>query len=67
MAQSIKQRTQGLSIRRDARELKFLLDAALTDLAASKTAFDTLVAKMNLDTGIGDDDYAAPGALTLVD
>lgn len=40
-------------------------NAALrVDIAALDTALDTLVAKMNLDGGITDTDYAGAAALT---
>ena len=88
MSQSIKHRTGAMSINSDTIELRKLLEAALVDLAAMKVAVDALVvdttasvanhnalvAKMNLDGGITDTDYAvataqtseATSALTLV-
>ena len=41
------------------------LDAIEVDITALDTAFDTLVAKMNLDAGITDADYAGAAAMTF--
>lgn len=43
MAQSIKQRTGALSIGSDAEELRTLLEAAQTDLAALKTTVNAII------------------------
>ena len=45
-------------------DLNDVLDSIHTDLAALKATVDTLVAKLNLDAGITDTDYAASDALT---
>lgn len=42
-----------------------LLEAVLVDLTALKAAHDTLIAKLNLDSGITDTDYAVTAALTV--
>lgn len=44
---------------------KDVQDAILTDLTMLKAAFDASIAKLNLDAGVTDADYAASGALTL--
>ena len=63
MSQSIKQRTAGIANNKDAKELRFLLDATLADLASSRaevvalvtdvgalaTALDVLAAKLTPD------------------
>jgi hypothetical protein len=43
MSQSIKQRTGALSIGPDAEELRLLLEAAQTDLAALKTTTNAII------------------------
>ena len=48
----------------DQQQLITLLSALLVDITAQKTAIDTLVAKLNLDAGVTDVDYASSGALT---
>lgn len=78
MSESIKRRTQALSTRRDAKELRTLLETALVDLTALRatvatnvTDVATLAAKLDDDAGVTDTDYeagltaAAPSALTL--
>ena len=47
------------------RPLETVLEAALVDLTMLKAAHATLIAKLNLDAGITDTDYAEAGALTL--
>lgn len=86
---SIKTRTGALSISRDAKEIRALLEADLVDMAALRatvaaaivditaldTSIDTLIAKLNLDGGVTDVNYAgavamtaaAPSALTVVE
>lgn len=79
MPASINQRTSKLSDKQQAREHKALLDAALVDNAALRTAvtaitakLDVLAAKLNADAGVTDTNYATnfaatcdPAALTL--
>jgi len=45
-------------------DLNDVLDSIHTDLAALKAALDAVVAKLNLDEGVTDADYAASDALT---
>ena len=40
-------------------------DAVVDDLTTLRTAFNTLVTKLNADTGVADTNYAAAGALTV--
>lgn len=47
--------------------LNDILGAIVTDITALDTAIDTLVAKMNLDAGITDADYAWAAAMTTTD
>lgn len=63
---SIKNRVSACAVKTDAEELRYLLNATLTDLTMIKTAYDTLVAKLNADTGVDDDDYATLDDLTLL-
>lgn len=68
MAQSIKTRTNAIADKRDGREVKFLLDAALVDLAALRASIVGITAQLDADAGITDTDYAAnhdPAALTI--
>ena len=87
MSESISKRLAGLSSVNDAGELRTLLETALVDLAALRVTVaalvvdvasgvanhNTLIAKLNLDEGITDVNYAAataqtseaPDALTL--
>lgn len=70
MTESIQKRCTRLESLDSIAMIKLLnavLDdnAALrVDVAALDTAMDTLVAKMNLDAGITDADYAGAAALT---
>lgn len=41
-----------------------VLDALLTDITNLRTAFNTLVTKLNADAGVTDTNYAADAALT---
>ncbi len=43
--------------------LESALDSLLTDVTNLRTAFNTLVTKLNADTGVGDSNYAADTAL----
>ena len=72
MSESIKQRLAKLADKRDARELRALLDATQTDLTNLRTAFvaltakvDVLTAKLNADAGVTDTNYATDFASTL--
>lgn len=58
MAQSINPRTA-----LHDSQLESVLDSLLTDVTNLRTAFNTLVTKLNADTGVGDSDYAADTAL----
>jgi hypothetical protein len=69
-SKSIAKRTAALSNKNDAAELRILLEAALADLAALRTAFTGLTAKLDADGGVTGTDYAStlnPAALTLTD
>lgn len=66
MSKSIKQRTAAMPEQVIAKNQKILLDAALADLTALRTAFNTLVTKLNADAGVTDTNYAAAPALTLL-
>ena len=88
MSQSIKQRTAALSEVNDQRQLRLLLESLLTDVTALRATVaalvtdnanrianhNTLIAKLNLDGGVTDTDYAvataatsaAPSALTTI-
>jgi hypothetical protein len=66
MSKSIKLRTAALAEKNDAANLKVLLDAALADLTALRTAFNTAMTKLNADAGVTDTNYAAAPALTLI-
>jgi hypothetical protein len=48
----------------DHEELITVLTGLLTDITAQKDALDILVAKLNLDAGVTDVDYASSGAIT---
>ena len=48
----------------DLTALRATVAAAVVDITALDTAFDTLVAKMNLDGGITDVNYAGAAAMT---
>jgi hypothetical protein len=75
---SINQNTNTMAVPQDATATNRLLQAILDDLTALRTtvaalqvdttsldtALDTLVAKMNLDAGITDTDYAGAAAMT---
>jgi hypothetical protein len=67
MSESINKRLQAISSNKDSKELRFLYTSILTDLTEIKTTLDVLVAKMNLDAGITDADYASMSDLTLLD
>lgn len=80
MSESIKQRMTAIPDGSSAEELRNLLEAVRTDLAAHKVAIDalvtdmasrisnhdTLVTKMNADAGITDVNYASATAITAV-
>ncbi len=69
---SIRRRMGAMPSKADARELRPLLDAALTDLTELRDelvksvadvkrvamALDTLATKLNADTGVADTNYA---------
>ena len=71
MGESIKRRVNGIANKNDAFELRKLLDAALADIAALRADManrvanhNTLIAKLNLDGGVTDTNYAAATAAT---
>lgn len=66
MAQSIKRRTAAMTGTKNAAELRPLLEAILTDLAAIKSYSDTLATKLNNDSGVDDTNYAGTDTLTTV-
>jgi hypothetical protein len=45
-------------------DLNAVLDAVVVDLTNIRSALNTLVTKLNADTGVGDSNYAAATALT---
>jgi|AntDeeMinimDraft_6_1070357.scaffolds.fasta_scaffold15947_2 hypothetical protein len=73
---SIKKRLQGLANKMDARELKDVFNASLTDYTAGRAeiinlvadvlalagALDTLATKLNADTGVNDTNFATNNA-----
>lgn len=79
MPESIRERLQAHNPRVEVAELRKLLEATQTDLAALRTAIfaitakmDVLTAKLNADAGVTDTNYATnfaatcnPPALTL--
>lgn len=78
MSQSIKHRTASLAVDNDKRQLRMLLEAMLADITALKATIaalvvdngnrvanhNTLIAKLNLDAGVTDTNYAAATAAT---
>jgi hypothetical protein len=62
---SIKQSTGALSDKSDAKELRKLLEAALTDLTALRTQFAQLVTDYNANATIATDTTAVAPTLTL--
>ncbi len=44
-----------------------ILNSILTDVTALRTAFNTLVTKLNADAWVTDTDYAAAAALTTTE
>lgn len=66
MSKSIKQRTAAMSEINDAKQVRTLLDAALSDITALRTALNTAMTKLNADAGVTDTNYAAAPALTLL-
>lgn len=78
MSQSIKHRTASLAVDNDKRQLRILLEAMLADITALKATIaalvvdngnrvanhNTLIAKLNLDAGVTDTNYAAATAAT---
>lgn len=78
MSHSIKQRTAALSEVNDQRQLRLLLESLLTDVTALRATVaalvtdnanrianhNTLIAKLNLDGGVTDTNYAAATAAT---
>jgi hypothetical protein len=67
MAESIAKRTNSMANHRDAEAMRKLLTTALADLTALRASFLLLTAKLDLDAGVTDANYAAltnPAALT---
>lgn len=54
-----------MSNQADIKELRPLLEAIYTDLAAIKSAVDAMATQLNSDEGVTDTDYAGPDDLTL--
>ena len=67
MAEKITQRTNAMANKADGKQTKALLDAALADLTALRSAYVALTAKLDADAGVTDTDYNTldPAALTL--
>lgn len=67
--QSIKQRTNALANHRDGEQMRHLLTNVLADLTALRAAHLLLTAKLDLDGGVTDVNYASltnPAALTTL-
>lgn len=65
MAESINQRLAKLSDKNDAGELRALLGAALTDIAALKAQLGQLITDYNANATIATDTTAVAPTLTL--
>jgi len=79
MSQSIKTRVGAMSVKRDSKELRKLIEAVLVDLGALRTpaaanvtdvaalasAVDTLAAKLNSDAGVTDANYSVANAAAV--
>ncbi len=72
MATSIKEKLSVIQDKRHQKEMFDLLNAALTDVTALRTAFvaltaklDVATAKLNADAGVTDANYAVDFASTL--
>lgn len=69
MSVSIKKHYQHAPVQEQI-EFKRVMNAALTDLTALRTAITGITAKLDLDAGVTDTNYASlhdPAALTLVE
>ena len=66
MAESIAQRTADLSNNRDAKEIRVLLEAVRTDLAALTASFNQLRTDYNANATIATDTTAAAVTLTTL-
>jgi hypothetical protein len=69
MAESIKQRTNSMANHRDAEAMRKLLTATQSDLAAIRSSFILLTAKLDADAGVTDTTYSSltnPPALTTL-
>lgn len=64
-SEKISNRMKGIRSGNRERELQALLTATQEDLATIRTAFNTLVAKLNADAGVTDTNYAPIGTLNL--
>ncbi len=65
MAESINQRLAKVSDKNDAKELRELLNAALTDITALKTQLAQLITDYNANATIATDTTAVAPTLTL--
>ena len=68
MPESIAHRINAVASTQDAKELRQLLTAILADLTALRTSITGITAKLDLDAGVTDTNYAAlnnPAALQL--
>lgn len=66
MAESIAQRTSDLSNKRDAKELRTLLETIRTDLAALTASFNQLRTDYNANATIATDTTAAAVTLNTI-
>lgn len=71
MSESIKQRISAMPDHGEGRQLKFVLDAILTDLTALRASIvaitakiDVATTKLNADAGVTDTNYATNFAAT---
>jgi len=69
MAERISTRLQGVGAEHGEKELRILLNAAQTDIAALRAAIVGITAKLDADAGVTDTTYASlwnPAALTFL-
>lgn len=57
--QSVKQRTNALANHRDGENMRFLLASVQADLTALRASFLLLTAKLDVDAGVTDVNYAS--------
>jgi hypothetical protein len=67
MSESITQRLSKISDKNDAKELRAVLEAVLTDLTAVNTQLGQLITDYNANATIATDTTAVAPTLTLTD